>query len=151
MSEKQLFTVLLEKHENMDATGIAIPWDVEKVFGAKRVPVKVTINGAEHRSTIVKMGGKYVLVVPKIFREAANVRAGGMISVCVEKDLEKRTVKVPQDLADALKKFGFNDFFDKMSVTHQKEYVRAVEDAKKPETRLRKIEKTIRVLAAKNQ
>lgn len=55
MSEKQTFTVLLEKHENMDATGITIPFDVEEVFGAKRVPVKVRVNGAEHRSTIVRV------------------------------------------------------------------------------------------------
>ena len=51
MAEKQTFDVVLEKHENMEATGITIPFDVEKVFGAKRVPVKVWINGAEHRST----------------------------------------------------------------------------------------------------
>ena len=51
MAEKQTFEVVLVKRETMEATGITIPFDVEKVFGAKRVPVKVSINGAEHRST----------------------------------------------------------------------------------------------------
>ncbi len=57
MAEKQIFKVLLEKHENMEATGITIPFDVEQVFGAKRVPVKVWVNGVEYRSTIMKMDG----------------------------------------------------------------------------------------------
>lgn len=85
MAEKQTFETVLEKHENMDATGITIPFDVEKVFGAKRVPVKVSINGAQHLSTIVRMGGKYMVGVPKIFREAANVKAGDLITVTLEK------------------------------------------------------------------
>ena len=140
MAEKQIFEVLLEKHENMDATGITIPFDVEKVFGAKRVPVKVWINGAEHRSTIVRMGGKYVIAVPKIFRDAADIKAGETITVTMEKDSEKRTVEVPKDFADALKKANLQDVFSKLSFTHQKEYVRAIVEAKKEETRIRRIE-----------
>ncbi len=35
-AEKQIFEVTLEKHENMEATGITIPFEVESVFGAKR-------------------------------------------------------------------------------------------------------------------
>ena len=146
MAEKQIFEVLLEKHENMDATGITIPFDVEKVFGAKRVPVKVWINGAEYRSTIVRMGGKFVIAVPKVFRDAANIKAGETITVTMEKDLEKRTVEVPKDFADALKKANLQDVFSKMSFTHQKEYVRAIVEAKKEETRIRRIEKTIEQL-----
>jgi bifunctional DNA-binding transcriptional regulator/antitoxin component of YhaV-PrlF toxin-antitoxin module len=151
MTEKQIFEVLLEKHENMDATGITIPFDVEKVFGAKRVPVKVTINGAEYRSTIMKMSGKYMMAVPKVFRDAANIKAGDLIKVSMEKDSEKRAVEIPNDLKKALQKANLTETFAKMSFTHQKEYVRAVEDAKKPETRIRRIEKTIEMLAAKSQ
>lgn len=149
MADKQTFEAVLEKHENMDATGITIPFDVEKIFGAKRVPVKISINGAEHRSTIVKMNGKYVVVVPKIFREAAKVRAGEIISVTIEKDTEKRTVEIPQDLAEALKEANLTETFAKMSYTHQKEYVNAVSEAKKQETRIRRIEKTIAMLREK--
>ena len=45
MSEKITFETILDKHADMDATGITIPFDVEEIFGAKRVPVKVRING----------------------------------------------------------------------------------------------------------
>jgi len=151
MAEKQTFEVVLEKHENMDATGITIPFDVEKVFGAKRVPIKVQINGAQHQSTIIRMGGKYMVGVPKVFREAANVRAGELITVTLVKDSEKRTAEVPQDLAEALAKACLTDVFAKMSYTHQKEYVNAVNEAKREETRVRRIEKTIEELIKKKK
>lgn len=151
MAEKQTFETTLEKHEKMDATGITIPFDVEKVFGAKRVPVKVWINGAEHLSTIVRMSGKYVVGVPKIFREAAKVKAGDLITVTLEKDSSERTVEVPQDFAAAMKKANVTDVFEKMSYTHCKEYVLSVEEAKKEETRNRRIEKNIEMLIGKRK
>ena len=151
MAEKQIFTVLLEKHETMEATGITIPFDVEKVFGAKRVPVKVRINDAEYRSTIFRMGGKYMMAVPKHFRDAAGVKAGEMITVEMQRDTEKRTVEVPKDLAGALKKANLQEAFSKLSYTHQKEHVNAINEAKREETRVRRIEKAIEQIAALNK
>ena len=135
----------------MDATGITIPFDVEQVFGAKRVPVIVKINGAKHLSTIIRMGGKYVVGIPKIFREAAKVKAGDLIKVTLEKDTAKRTVEIPKDFNDAMKKAKVTDVFEKMSYTHQKEYVNAVNDAKKEETRNRRIGKNIEQLISKRK
>lgn len=143
------FEAVLEKHEAMDATGITIPFDIEKAFGKKRVPVKITINGAAYRSTTFFMDGRYVLVVPKVFRAAAGIKAGEKITVLLEKDAEKRTVEVPPELADALAKADLTDAFEKMSYTHRKELVNAVNDAKKSETRTRRIEKTILTVAEK--
>ena len=91
---KQTINVKLEKHEKLDATGITIPFDVEEIFGAKRVPVKATVNGAEYRGTIVRMGGKYMLGIPKVFREAAGVKAGDNIVVTLQKDVEERIVAI---------------------------------------------------------
>ena len=149
MAEKQIFETVLKKHENMDATGITIPFDVEKAFGAKRVPVKVSINGAEYRSTIMKMRGEYMMAVPKIFREAANIKAGETITVVMEKDTEKRVVEVPKDFAEALRKSGLTEAFAKMSYTHQKEYVNAIVEAKREETRLARIMKSVEKISAK--
>lgn len=151
MTEKQTFETVLEKHESMEATGIYIPFDVEKVFGAKRVPVKVSINGVEHRSTIVRMGGRYIMAVPKVFRDAAKIKAGETITVEMEKDLEKRTVEIPQNLSKALQKNDLTEDFAKLSYTHQKEFVNAVNEAKKEETRVRRIEKTIEHLLSKRK
>lgn len=151
MAKKQTFTALLEKHEKLDATGIVIPFDVEEIFGAKRVAVKAVINGAEYRGSIVRMGGKYMLGIPKVFREAAGIRAGENVVVTVEKDTVERTVAVPKDLATALKKSGLREAWDRLSYTHRKEHVRAIEEAKQPETRSRRIEKAVTMIADKKK
>ena len=148
MSEKQTFQVLLEKDENIDATRITIPFDVEKVFGGKRVPVKVSINGADYRSTIFRMGGKYLLAIPKRFREAANVKGGEMITVEMQRDDELRVIIPPEDFARAMEANSrAKRAWEKLSYTHQREYVMAIEDAKKAETRARRIAKAIEQIA----
>ncbi len=152
MAEKQTFTVVLEKHPKLEATGITIPFDVEKVFGAKRVPVKATVNGAEYRGSVVRMGGKYMLGIPKVFREAAGIKAGDNIVVTLEKDAEERTVTPPKDLAAALaENKDAGKAWEKMSYSHKREHVRAIEEAKKEETRTRRIEKAIEMLLAKKK
>ena len=145
------FETVLEKHENMDATGITIPFDVEAVFGARRVPVKVRINDAEYRTTIVRMGGRFMMAVPKHFRDAAGVRAGETITVTMEKDTAPRTVEIPPDLAAALETSGLAEVFARLSYTHRKEHVNSINDAKKAETRARRIEKTLEMLEEKRK
>ena len=148
MTDKQTFTVVLEKHPNMDATGITIPFDVEKEFGAKRVPVIVTINKVKHLSTIVRMGGKFMVGVPKVFREAAGVAAGDNIVVTIQRDNKPRTVDVPADLANLLSKDKkLTTAWEKLSYTHKKEHARAIEEAKRPETRAKRIATAIAMLA----
>ena len=150
MAEKQIFKVVLEKHENMEATGITIPFDVEAVFGGKRVPVKVWVNGVEHRSTIHRYGEKYRMAVPKRFRDAAGIKAYDTITVEMERDTEERIIEPPEDLAKALKKNkDAGAVWEKLSYTHKKEYVMAIEDAKKAETRERRVGKTIEELLKK--
>ena len=147
---KQTIKVKLEKHEKMDATGITIPFDVEEVFGAKRVPVKATVNGVVYRSTIVRMGGRYMLGIPKAFREAAGIKAGDNIVATLERDVDERTVTVPSDLARELKKDKtLQNAWDKLSFTLRKENARDLEEAKRPETRERRLQKTLAMLRSK--
>jgi bifunctional DNA-binding transcriptional regulator/antitoxin component of YhaV-PrlF toxin-antitoxin module len=152
MSEKQTFEVLLEKDENSEATGITIPFDVEKVFGAKRVPVKVTVNGAEHRSTLVRMGDRYVMIVPKRFRDAAGVKGGQTITVEMRRDTDERIVEPPEELAKALgENSAAKAVWEKLSYTHKREYAMAIEEAKRAETRERRVRKTIEELLKKRK
>ena len=149
---KQTITVKLEKHDKLEATGITIPFDVEEVWGAKRVPVKAEINGAHYRGSIVRMGGKYMLGIPKAIREAAGVKAGDNIVVTLERDTDERTVTPPPDLARELKKDKkLQTAWDKLSFTLRKENARALEEAKQPETRARRLEKTLAMLRAKTK
>ncbi len=147
---KQTIEVKLEKHEKLEATGITIPFDVAEVFGAKRVPVKAVVNESEYRGTIVRMGGRYMLGIPKVFREAAGIKAGDNIVVTLERDMDERTVAVPEDLAKQLREnTALNDAWDKLSFTLRKETVRALEEAKKPETRARRLAKTLEMMQSK--
>ena len=143
------FRVLLEKHENSEATGITIPFDVQQTYGTRsRVPVRGTINGFPYRGMIFPMGGKYIFVVNRELRTNANVKGGEQISVTMERDEEPRLITPPADLARALRaNQTAQAAWDKLSYTHKKEHARAVEDAKRPETRVRRIEKTIAQLA----
>ena len=69
------------------------------------------------------------------------------IVVTIERDADERTVTVPADLAAALAESGLRDRFDAMSYSHRKEHVRAVEEAKAAETRLRRIERAVDMIA----
>ncbi|MCC6451257.1 MAG: DUF1905 domain-containing protein [Acidobacteria bacterium] len=144
MADKQTFEAVLEKHPKMDAAGITIPFDVEKVFGKRRVPVVIEINGEQYRTTIAHMGGKYSVHTPKEYRTRAGIVPGERIVITLWQDLEKRSVELPEDLAKALKTIpeGLKTW-EKLSYTTQKEHVRSVESAKQPETRIRRIQKIV--------
>ena len=96
------------------------------------------------------MGGDcHFMVVNRQMREAAGVTGGETVPVTMECDTEPRRVEPPADFARALK--GDRDAratWDKLSYTHQREHVQNIEDAKRPETRERRIEKSVRTLAA---
>ncbi|HEX8847701.1 MAG TPA: YdeI/OmpD-associated family protein [Pyrinomonadaceae bacterium] len=151
MATIKRFRVLLEKDETSEATGICIPFDVEKVFGTRaRVPVRGTINGFPYRSSIFPMGGgKHYMAVNKGIREGAKAKGGETVSVVMERDEEPRIITPPKDFARALKaNKNAQATWAKLSYTHQKEHAKAIEEAKRPETRARRIEKAIAQLAA---
>ena len=144
------FRVLLEKNSTNEATAITVPFDVPKTYGTRaRVPVRGTINRHPYRGTIFPMGGKFIFVVNKELRAAANVKGGDTVSMTMERDDEPRIITPPADLARALRaNRAARLAWDKLSYTHKKEHARAVEDAKRPATRVRRIEKAIADLAA---
>lgn len=151
MSKKQIFeTILAGDYNNSSATAIKFPFDVEEVFGGKRVPVCGTINDAPFRSTIFRMRGENFMVVNRELREAANANAGDTVRVVIERDNAPRTIEAPPDLVAALNENpASKEIWEKLSFTHQKEFVKAIEDSKKPETRTRRINKTIEEMMTK--
>lgn len=144
--KKYRFKGKIIQHGNMDAGYVIFPFDVKKEFGAARVKIKATFDGVPYRGSLVPMGINegYPLLVLKEIRKAINKSFGDVVNVVLEKDTEERTVEVPDELAKAFsKKKKLKDAFDKMAYTHRKEYVNYVVDAKKPETRLRRVEKVL--------
>lgn len=132
-----------------DVTGLEVPFDPIPVFGKVRPPVKVTLNGYTYRSTIAVMNGEMFLPLAKVHREAAGLTGEETLAVTLTLDTEKREVTPPADLAAALKKAGAWQQWREMSFTHQREWAEAVEDAKKPETRTRRIANAVAAVRAR--
>lgn len=126
---------------------IPLTFDPKAVFGRVRAPVKVTLNGHTYRSTIAAMGGPPCIPLRKTNREAAGLEGGETIEVRLELDTEPRIVSPPADLVRALQKApGAWDRWQQLSYSHQREHVEAIEEARKPETRTRRIESAVRKL-----
>jgi hypothetical protein len=122
-------------------TGIEVPADVVAALDAgKRPAVVVNVNGYEYRSTVAPMGGKYLLPFSADRRRGSGIQGGDAIDVEITLDTTPRTVQVPDDLRTALDASAtVAAAWEKLSYTHRKEHVRSVLDAKKAETRTRRI------------
>jgi hypothetical protein len=127
---------------------IPLPFDPKKAFGTVRAPVRVTLNGYTYRSTIASMGGAALVPLRRSNREAAGLEGGETIEVRLDLDTEKREVQLPGDFAKALKATPAAwQRWQTLSYSHQREHVEAIEEAKRPETRARRIERATRMIA----
>ncbi len=152
MSNRQVFSAQLEKDDHTEGTGVRMPFDVREVFGSGRVPVRGTINGVPFRSTLAPYKGVVFLPVPKALRDAARSKAGDVVEIILERDLEERVITPPRDLQNALDANpDVKAAWDKLSYTHRKEHARALEEAKRPETRQRRLDSTIAMLKEKKR
>src|SRR5436190_10124401 len=129
---------------------VVLPFDPKAVFGTVRAPVVVTIDGYTFRSRIVAMGGPICVALRESHRKAAGLEGGETVTVQVGLDTAPRTVSAPADLLRALKAVpGALDAWKASSYTHQREHVEAIDAAKKPETRERRVAAAVAMVAAK--
>jgi len=129
---------------------IPLPFGPKSVFGKARPPVKVTLNGYTYRSTIFSMGGPPFIPLRKSNREAAGLKGSETLEVRLDLDTEKREVKPPADLVKALKAAPPAwERWRELSFTHQREYAQALEEAKRPETRTRRLESAVNAIRAR--
>ena len=152
MTQKRIFVATIQDAGSGGAY-VEIPFDVESVFGSKRPKVKAMIDGVSYRGTLVRMGTDcHLLLILKSTREQIGKTFGDEVEITLEEDTELRTVEAPADLMQALKSEPeAKTLFEKLSFTHQKEYVNWIEEAKKNETRQRRVTKTIEMLKQKNK
>jgi uncharacterized protein DUF1905/bacteriocin resistance YdeI/OmpD-like protein len=127
---------------------VNIPFDVEKAFGKKRVPIRATIEGVPYRGSLVRMGGDcHMLLILKAIRDKIGKQAGDTVSVALREDIVPRKVEVPADMKKALRTDKrAAAFFAKLAYTHQREYVEWIEGAVKIETRRRRIAQMLELL-----
>jgi len=130
------------------ATGLVVPDHVLAGLQAgKRPPVRVSVGGHTYRTTIGVVDGRFMVPLSEENRTAAGVAAGDQVEVEIQHDEAPRETPVPDDLAAALAEHPeAGTFFASLAPSHRKEWVRWVEDAKRPETRSRRVRATVDAL-----
>jgi hypothetical protein len=144
------FKVKLEGAEGMETAAMRPPFDVPTVFGTKaRVPVRGTVNGFPFRSSLCNMGSGHLMVVNKEIRAGAKCAAGDVVDVVLKRDREERIVEVPGHIRKTIASDKTAQrTWDSLSFTHKKEWVRAIEEAKREETKQSRMKKMMEALKA---
>ncbi|MEV6554244.1 YdeI/OmpD-associated family protein [Nocardia sp. NPDC051756] len=128
--------------------GLEVPPEVVTALGeGARPPVTITINGHTWKSRVALMRGRHLLGLSNANRQAAGVAIGDEIEVEVELDTQPRVIVEPADFVQALDDDPVaRAAYDNLAYSRKREHVHAIESAKKPETRQRRIEKAIATL-----
>ena len=147
MSKKYTFTAMIQNAGGGGAF-VEVPFQVEQEFGSKRPRVKAMIAGVPYRGILTRMGTDcHIMGIRQEIREQIGKTFGDEVAITVEPDTEPRVIEVPAELKKAFKtEKEAKAFFDKLSYTHQKEYVTWIDEAKREETRQNRIAKTVEML-----
>ena len=132
-------------------TLLPVPESVAIEMGLRGMPkVNAVIAGQPYRGSLMPMGdGTFCLGVLKSIQEAAGVKQGDTVTVELELDTAPRTVEMPSDLKKAIAgDRKAQAAWDSLSFTNKKEMARSVEEAKKPETRERRLAAAVKALRA---
>jgi hypothetical protein len=115
--------------------------------GKKAFPVQATINGYTWAGRVSRMGGEFLLGLNREVRTGARVEAGDEVTVTIALDEAPREVEVPPALAQALEGDATAKAqFDALAFTHRKEFARWIAEAKKDETRERRVAQALQML-----
>ncbi|HEX8326437.1 MAG TPA: YdeI/OmpD-associated family protein [Hymenobacter sp.] len=151
MQPEHEFEAVLEAGEEGDGgVFVVLPFSVPEAYGTKgRVPVQATFDGYPYQGTVVPLGdGHHGLLLLKQIRRAIGKTVGDTVRVTLSRDVTERKMEAPADLAEQL---AANPkaaaYFAKLAYTHQRDYVRWLEGAKKPETRAKRLGEAVAMLA----
>jgi len=132
---------------------VEVPADAVRQLGARaRVPVRASFDGVPYRGSAVPMGGAFVLGVTKAIRQSIDKSVGDTVRVTLERDEAPREVEVPADLTEALEADPLaKASFDALAHTHRREYVEWITEAKRAETRKRRVRETLAMLSRRQK
>jgi hypothetical protein len=120
-------------------TGIPVPPEVlDALGGGKRPSVAIVVNGYRYSRTVGSMGGRALIPFSSERRAESGIAGGDELEVSLEVAAQPEAV-VPDDLAAALAEAGARQAFDALAPSRRKAHVVAVEGAKTPETRARRV------------
>ena len=127
------------------ATGLPVPDEVVAALGARKRPaVRVTVGAHTYRTTVASMGGRFLVPLSAENRTAAGVAARDDVDVELVLDDAPRQVEAPPDLLAALASDEpARRTFDALAPSNRKEWGRWIEEAKKPQTRTTRVQRTV--------
>jgi hypothetical protein len=137
------FTAELERWGRV--YGVAVPTDVSVALGVGgHVAVVGTVNGVDLSATLVPLpGARHHLLLNNEARDRVGAVIGDTLDVVLTKDPSNRVPPVPDDFAAALDIVSARARFDALPRSHRREYLLWIADAVKPETRSRRIARTV--------
>jgi bacteriocin resistance YdeI/OmpD-like protein/uncharacterized protein DUF1905 len=143
----QRFKATLEDSGRGGGRWLEVPFDAKEVFGEARPPVSGTLNGTPFRGRLSVYGGKTYLGLKKEVRDGAGIELGDAVEVTLDRDEAPREVEVPPALLVAFERdSAAKAAFDKLAFTHRNEYARWIAEAKKEETRERRVATALAML-----
>jgi Domain of unknown function (DUF1905)/Bacteriocin-protection, YdeI or OmpD-Associated len=127
---------------------VFFPYDAQQEFGTRgRVPVQATFDGVAYRGSLIRYGEpQHMLLIRKDIRTQLGKAPGDKVSVVLWRDEEERKLELPPEVAALLKQEGVLGTFEKLSYSHQREYLSWIAGAKREETRVRRMEKAVTML-----
>lgn len=141
------FNAIIEKQEGIDGAYVEVPFDIEAEFGSKRVKVKAKFDGVDYVGSVVRMSERYVIGITKDIRKSIGKIPGDTVNVYLEKDNDERTIQINDDLRDVIENNETAMLnYANLSYTEQKEINRWIETAKKEDTKILRIGKTVEKL-----
>jgi bifunctional DNA-binding transcriptional regulator/antitoxin component of YhaV-PrlF toxin-antitoxin module len=146
------FDAVMQKAEGVNGAYVEMPFDLEEVFGVKRLKAKAMFDAVEYQGSVVRMDGKYLIGITKTIRDQLGKQPGDSVHVIIEKDEAERTIELPDDFKEALEanKEAFA-FYESLSYTNKNRYYLWVTGAKKAETRAERIIQSIEKLGNKEK
>jgi hypothetical protein len=141
------FTGTLIEANDSGGRWVECPFDAASEFGQARPPVVGTVNGRPYRTRLMRYGGKTVMGFTQEIRAAAGIELGGELLIEIELDTAPREVEIPEELALALASDApARAVFESLAFTHRKEYAEWIAEAKRPDTKERRVAKTLQML-----
>ena len=150
MQPEHEFEAVLEAGDGDGGVFVVLPFSIPETYGTRgRVPVQATFDGYPYQGSVTPLGdGHHALLILKQIRRAIDKTVGDTVHVTLSREVTERKMEAPADLAERLAtEPQAAAYFAKLAYTHQREYVRWLEGAKKPETRTRRLGEIVDMLA----
>lgn len=149
----QAFNAPIVEAASKGGAYIEIPFNVEEVYGAKRVKVKATFDGIEYRGSLVRMGSDcHILGITKAIRQKIGKSIGDSVLVTLKEDDEPRFIEVPLEFKEIIEQdIELLNFWNTLSYSAQKKYADWMMSAKKEETRAKRLATSVEKLKNKEK